>query len=204
MINTVFYASRNRGKIKEVTRILSDLDIELKTVEDFPGYPEVEENGATFFENALLKGMAGFSFSGIPSLGEDAGLEVRALNNEPGVYSARYRPDLTQDEKNRDIIRRLDEIGAGDRSARFHSVFVLVYGHVNAPKLITAEGLCHGIVAEVPKGEDGFGYDPIFLVPETGKTFGELGLDIKNRISHRSNGLAVLKERLKIMQENAA
>ena len=93
-----------------------------------------KENGKTFYENALIKAMAGFSFTQIPSLGEDAGLEVRSLNNEPGVYSARYRPDLTQDEKNLDIIKRVDEIGAADRSARFHSVFVLVYGSLSAPR----------------------------------------------------------------------
>lgn len=195
-IAKIFFASRNQGKISEVKAILRPLDIEVLSISDFPAYEEVDETGDAFLENALLKAEAGLRHSRLPTLAEDAGLEVYALNMEPGIYSSRYGGDISQQEKNTRIIEKVNSAKGSDRTARFHSVVVFLYGDESLPRRITAEGLCYGEIADREHGRNGFGYDPIFLIPELAKTFGELPVEIKNRISHRGNALHAFMKRL--------
>ncbi|MFC1479135.1 RdgB/HAM1 family non-canonical purine NTP pyrophosphatase [Planctomycetota bacterium] len=198
-IEKIFFASGNEGKIREAVSILSLLSIDLLTSADVPGFNSPEETGASFIENARIKAREGFQFSGIPTFAEDAGLEVEELGNEPGIYSSRYKGNIPQAEKNLDIIQRLDAIPEAHRRARFHSVIVFLYGDNNIPLEIVAEGLCHGIIADKPRGSNGFGYDPIFYIPEQSCTFGEIPAQVKNLISHRKNALEALKERIRLL-----
>jgi len=200
-IDEIFFASNNPGKAAEVSLILSSLGIDIKTLEDFPGFVSPEETGSTFIENARIKAWEGFIFSGIPAFAEDAGLEVEELGNEPGVFSSRYKGDIPQSEKNLDIIRRLDAEPQAHRRARFHSVIVFFCGDKESPIEITAEGLCHGVIGREERGTNGFGYDPVFCIPELSRTFGELSPDVKNRLSHRKNALEVLKRRISVLME---
>ncbi|MFH1708396.1 MAG: non-canonical purine NTP pyrophosphatase [Planctomycetota bacterium] len=199
MITEVFYASANPGKAAEAAAILAAAGIRMRTIKDFPGYPSPDEDGADFVANAVIKARAGFRHAGIPSLGEDAGLEVTALNNEPGLYSARYLGAVPQAARNADIIRRLDAVPGTDRGARFHSAVALA-GLPGLEAPLVAEGFCYGVIGAAPRGGHGFGYDPIFILPELGLTFGELDAARKNRISHRHNALAALTARLNGMQ----
>lgn len=198
-IHTIFFASSNREKVREASAILSPLDIDLLTPEDMKGFVPPEETGSTFLENARIKAREGFRVSGKPTFAEDAGLEVAELDGEPGVFSSRYKGDIPQKEKNMDIIRRLDSLPRAERRARFHAVIVFYCGETGSPLEIVAEGLCYGRISRSPVGTNGFGYDPIFTVPELSRTFGELPADVKNRISHRRNALEVLKQRLALL-----
>jgi XTP/dITP diphosphohydrolase len=199
MIENLFFASSNPGKAEEAAAILTPLGINIKVPKDFPGFVSPEETGRTFIENARIKARAGLLHSSVPTFGEDAGLEVTALDLEPGLYSSRYKGDIPQHEKNLDIIKRLDAEPGEERTARFHAVVVLCYDPEDPLKEIVTEGFCYGIIAEEPAGNNGFGYDPIMYIPELSKTLGQVPLEIKNRISHRRNALEALKERLLLL-----
>lgn len=186
-------ASSNPGKIREIRAILAPLDIEVVPQSDY-GVTEAEEPYGTFVENALAKARHASAHAGLAALADDSGICVEALNGAPGVHSARFAGEPRSDERNN---RRLLELLAqsDDRRAHYYCVIVLVR-QPQDPQPLIAEGEWHGEVLRVPRGNGGFGYDPLFLDPRLGQTGAELPLDEKNRISHRGKALAVLVDRL--------
>ena len=184
----VVLASRNRGKLKELERLLAEElgdVIALRTLDDIGFTAEIEENGTTFTENALIKANA-IAALGHVALADDSGLCVDALGGAPGVYSARYAGEHGDDAANNALLLANLE-GQENRAAAFVSVFACVFPDGSAP--IVAEGRAPGVILEGQRGEGGFGYDPLFYVPALGKTFAELSAEEKNAISHR--GMAV-------------
>ena len=183
-------ASRNRGKIKELHKLLSeyitDVEIELLSLDDVGYEGDIVEDGETFEENALIKARAASEFSGLPAIADDSGLIVNALDGEPGVYSARYAGEPCDDQKNNEkLLKNLE--GIGDRSAAFVSTIVCVIpeGQPLAGEPIIGLGYCPGEILFNPRGNGGFGYDPLFWVDPLGKTFAEMSAEEKNAISHR-------------------
>ncbi|MBC7253456.1 MAG: XTP/dITP diphosphatase [Actinobacteria bacterium] len=187
-------ATRNRGKVREIREALRELPLQLLTSEDFPEWPVPEEKGSTFEENALEKAESLARFSGMPSLADDSGLEVEALGGAPGVSSAHYAGRHGDDAAN--IARLLEEMegitGEG-RRARF--VCVLALAGPRGEKLLVREA-CEGRIAEEPRGEGGFGYDPVFVPRGSSLTMAELDLEEKNSLSHRGRALRRLRELL--------
>lgn len=180
--------TRNRKKRAEIVEILGDLPIEFGDLNDRPDVPEVEETGSTFEENAALKAAAVARTTGAWTLGEDSGLVVPGLNGRPGVYSARYAGKQGDDEANNNrLLAELAPLPENRRAAYYVCVAVLAdpSGNVAA----TAEGRCHGVIVHQRRGTNGFGYDPLFLVREFHKTFGELSSRVKHALSHRSRAL---------------
>jgi len=176
-------ATHNRGKLLEYQEILTNLPIELVTLDDVGILHDVEETGTTFYENALLKAKQYAAMSGLLTLSDDSGLEVDALNGEPGVYSKRYAgEDKSDADRNSYLLTKLKDVPAPKRSARFRCVIVLADADGNTA---TTEGTCEGAIAFGPKGTNGFGYDPIFLVEGSETHLAELSSQDKNRISHR-------------------
>ena len=195
MSREIVIASRNRGKIAEIRQIFADMPFRMHTLLDFPDAPEIAETGATFAENARLKAMGAAKFVKLWALADDSGVEVDALGGGPGVRSARYSGDGADPEaNNRRLLRDLAAVADPGRSARYRAVMVLATpeGRIVAE----AEGSCEGTIAREPRGTAGFGYDPLFVLPEFGQTMAELGLEIKNRISHRAVALRRLRDRL--------
>jgi XTP/dITP diphosphohydrolase len=181
-------ATRNAGKISELKELLKNLPVSLQGLKDFPHIEEVAETGWTFAENASLKASAYALRSGLWALSDDSGLEVKALQGAPGVFSARYGGEKSSDEAR--IYKLLDELNATDdklRQARF--VCVMAIANEKGDIVFTAEGVCNGTIAEKPRGNNGFGYDPIFIPEGFDKTFGELSADIKSQISHRAKAI---------------
>jgi len=187
----VVLATKNAGKAKEIGRMLEGSGVEIISLE---GFPEVElppETGKTMKENALLKARAAAGATGLPALADDSGLEVDFLGGAPGVYSARYSGEKATDEENwKKLLRELEGVPAEKRAARFRCAIALV-GFDAEEHLF--EGVFEGLIAEAPRGNGGFGYDPVFFVPEAGRTAAELAPDEKNRISHRARAIDVLK-----------
>jgi len=195
-------ASNNPGKLREIAAILAPLAIEVVT-QGALGVPEAEEPHSTFIENALAKARHASRLTGLPALADDSGVCVHALGGEPGVHSARYaeggasgRDD--QDRCNNEKLLRALE-GAADRSAHYYCVIVLVH-HADDPQPLIAEAEWHGEILREPRGTGGFGYDPLFLVPEFGLTGAELSPQEKNRVSHRGRALSQLLTRLRAAQ----
>jgi XTP/dITP diphosphohydrolase len=183
-------ASGNRGKAAEAAAILGEgagARLEVLTLADFPGLAAPEETGATFIENARIKARAGAAGSGLPTIGEDSGLAVDALGGGPGVFSARYAAggDRARYEK---LLRELAGVPAGRRTARYVCAAVLALPDGREE---SAEGTCEGAIALAPRGAGGFGYDPVFLLPD-GRTMAELTQEQKNAISHRGRALRQL------------
>ncbi len=194
MKRQIVLATRNRGKIRELQALMKDFGIEVLSVADMEGVPEVEEDGTTFLENSLKKAREISTATGIMALADDSGLVVDALNGAPGVYSARYAGDDATDEQN--YLKLLDEmkdIPDGERTARFKCVMVLCHP---SGQWISAEGACEGIISRKPIGSQGFGYDPVFFVPKLGRSMAQLSSEEKNAISHRGNALKKLREML--------
>lgn len=182
-------ATANPDKILEIRHALARLPIEIQTREDFPGVPEVVEDGSTLAENALKKGRALVEATGLMALADDTGLEVDALDGAPGVYSSRFAgPGATYADNVRLLLERMRGVPREERTARFRCVIALVEPTGGA---VLVEGVCEGEIAEEARGGGGFGYDPVFYVPSLGKTFAEMPLVEKDRISHR--GLAVAR-----------
>ncbi len=187
-------ATRNPGKVREIKAFFSDLDLEVKGLDEFPEAPEVEETGKTFFENAFKKAREIALATGHMALADDSGIEVDALGGAPGVRSARYAGENATDEENiRKLLKELEGVPPEKRTARFRCVMVVYHpsGH-----WFKAEGVWEGLIAMEPRGEEGFGYDPIFLIPELGKTAAEIPLELKNKLSHRAKALAEVKYKL--------
>lgn len=191
----IFVASKNKGKISEIKSYLSPLGFEIFSLLDTPGIPEIEETGTTFEENAKIKAKAVFDIIKIPVLADDSGLEVDLLEGRPGVFSARYSGIGANDEKNNTkLLAELGETELNKRTARFKCVIVMHDGLNNR----VFEGECEGIIIFQPRGNRGFGYDPLFMPVGYTKTFAELGNDIKNEISHRGKALKSLVKFLEL------
>ena len=187
-------ATGNKGKLREFGALLQGVVETILSPADFPGLPEVEEDGDTFEANALKKARAAAQFTGVPVLADDSGLSVDYLSGRPGVYSARFAGEGASDaDNNALLLRELAGVPAAQRGAAFHCVIALCQPDGSCQ---TFDGSLPGVILEAPRGEGGFGYDPLFLVPEYGQTFSELPLEIKNTISHRGRAMQLLKAAL--------
>jgi len=182
-MRTLLLATSNQHKLEELRAILSDLPFKLFSLQDLQVDMAVEETGATFAENAELKARAYAQASGMLTLADDSGLEIDALGGAPGIRSARYLGrETTYEERFRRILAQLNGLPVDRRTARFRCAIALV-DPSGSTRIV--EGVIEGVIAAMPSGKNGFGYDPIFLVPELGKTLAELAPEQKNRISHR-------------------
>lgn len=195
MKKRIIFATGNAGKMKEIKSIFSDFDGEIVSMKEAGIDCEIEENGTSFEENALIKAKAIHKITGDIVLADDSGLEVDYLNKEPGIYSARYMgEDTPYSVKNENIIKRLEGVPVEKRTARFVCVIAAVLPD-GSTKVVRKT--IEGYIGYEEKGENGFGYDPIFMVPEYNKTTAELTMEEKNKISHRGKALQTMKEELK-------
>jgi XTP/dITP diphosphohydrolase len=192
-------ATTNRGKLVEIQRILSGLDLDLIPLTDFPQAPEVIEDGLTFRDNAIKKARTIAAWSGKLTLAEDSGLEVAALGGRPGVYTARFGgPGLSARERCLYLLDRMKGVPESERQAAFRCIAVLMdpAGH-----MAVREGQCSGMIGHVLQGEGGFGYDPIFLLPEKGCSFAELSPAEKDLISHRAQAVRAMIPLLTVLAQ---
>lgn len=191
----IIFATGNEGKMKEIRMIMSDLGMEILSMKEAGLAADVEENGATFEENAVIKAKAIAALCDDIVLADDSGLEIDALNKEPGVYSARYMgEDTSYHIKNQNLIDRLEGVPEEERTARF--VCAIAAALPNGEVYIEKAAM-EGRIGYEECGENGFGYDPIFMLPEFGKSTAELSPEEKNQLSHRGKALRMIKERLK-------
>ena len=189
----IVLASNNQGKIKELTRILADLNVEILPMSHFD-IESPEETGITFVENALLKARHVAQLTGLPALADDSGLAGDALNGAPGVYSARYAGENASDKENYEKLLAALSSKAQNRSAHFHCLLAFVRTPED-PTPIICDGVWHGTILEAPQGDNGFGYDPIFWSPELNISSAELSPEQKNKVSHRAKALVDFKQR---------
>ena len=195
MINRMIFATTNEGKMKEIRMIMADLGMEILSLKDLGIKVDIEENGTTFEENAIIKAKAICEMTGEMVLADDSGLEVDYMDKAPGVYSARFLgEDTSYTVKNNYIIDKLAQAKGEERSARFVCVIACAFPD---GKVITTRGTIEGQIGYEEKGENGFGYDPIFFLPERGCTTAELPTEEKNKISHRGRALTAMYEKLK-------
>ena len=185
-------ATHNPGKLAEMKAILSGLGVEAVSPAEAGVEVDVEETGTTFAENAMLKAKAVCAAAGLPAIADDSGLCVNALNGGPGVYSARYGGEGLDDAGRRRLLLQ-NLRGQTTRAAHFTCAVACAFPNGDT---LEAEGRCDGAIAFAPLGEGGFGYDPVFLIPEKGKTFGQIGPEEKSKISHRGKALAAFAEKL--------
>ncbi|MCI8586161.1 MAG: XTP/dITP diphosphatase [Lachnospiraceae bacterium] len=198
-LKKIIFATGNEGKLREIRMILKDLDVEVFSLKEAGIHMDVEENGTTFEENARIKARAVMEQTGEVVLADDSGLEVDALDKEPGVYSARYMGhDTPYHIKNQTLIDRLEGKSGSERSARFVCVIAAAFPD---GRVLTARGTMEGEIGYEERGENGFGYDPIFYLPEYGCYSGELALEVKNQLSHRGKALRLMKEELRKLKE---
>ncbi len=190
-------ASNNKHKLVEIKTILEGKFDDILTLKDLNIQVEIEENGSTFEQNAYIKANEIAKMTGLPAIGDDSGICVNALDGEPNIYSARYAGEPCDDKKNNEKllnkIHALEKDGQVDRTAYFQSVVVLCYPD---GKYISGSGRTYGKIIDEYRGDNGFGYDPLFLSDELGKTFGEATMEEKNKISHRSRALADLLSKM--------
>jgi XTP/dITP diphosphohydrolase len=193
-VKQIILATNNPHKIKELRTLLNLDDLDIKSLADLPNPPQLIEDGTSFQENALRKARTVFQNTGIPSLADDSGLEVYYLNGRPGVFSARYAGENTNDERNNEkLLAEMRGVPPRRRGAQFRAVLALVgkgYEEI-------AEGICPGVLAESPRGTNGFGYDPIFIPDGFWRTYAELTAEEKNAISHRSKAARIMTGILK-------
>ena len=196
-LNQIVLATRNPDKGRELGALLGGIGIRIRTLEDFPSAPEVEEDGTTCEANAIKKAREIARATRIPALADDTGLEVEALEGRPGVYAARYAGEhATYEDNCRKLLLELAGVPPVNRRARFLTVAAIAFpsGDVHV-----TQGILNGVISERPIGECGFGYDPVFFVPEFNKTLAQLTIEEKNRISHRAKAFTQmctwLKER---------
>ncbi|WP_409289657.1 XTP/dITP diphosphatase [Peribacillus sp. SCS-37] len=190
-MKTVLIATKNRGKAKEFESLFGSKGYKVLTLLDIPDAPDVEETGSTFEENAIIKAEAIAREAGHFVVADDSGLEVDALDGRPGVYSARYAGEEKNDLANLEkVLDELREVPDEERNARFCCALALASPN---RETITVFGTCEGKIIREPRGENGFGYDPIFLADEYGKTMAELSASEKNKISHRAHALKKLE-----------
>ncbi|MDF1613912.1 XTP/dITP diphosphatase [Desulfurivibrio dismutans] len=190
MKQIIVLATRNRGKVKELQEMLAGFPVEIRSLDDFGPLPEVVEDGATFDDNAYKKAIFTAKALGLPAMADDSGLAVEALEGAPGVYSARYAGEAADDAAN--IAKVLKDMeGQEDRRAAFVCVLSLA---VPSGPALTYEGRCEGEITHEPKGSGGFGYDPVMFYAPLGKTFAEMSPEEKNRVSHRGQAMAQVRE----------
>lgn len=196
-MKSIILASNNKDKVKEVKEILKGYDI--ISMKEAGIDVDIEENGTTFEENALIKARAIMKLTGQITMADDSGLEIDYLNKAPGVYSARFMGhDTSYDIKNKALIQKLEGVRGSDRSGRFVCAIAVCFPD---GREIVKRGTMEGLIAEEIKGDNGFGYDPIVYLPEYGRTSGELAPEEKNKISHRGKALALIKEELDKSEE---
>lgn len=184
-------ATQNQGKTFEICQLLADLKWQIVSLEEFPSLPNVEESGTTFVQNALIKARYYFSHTGLLSLSDDSGLEIKILNGAPGIYSARYAgPQATDRDRYKAILAALSQVPAHQREARFVCAVALVGENIEQVFTATVPGQ----ILFAPRGELGFGYDPIFEYPPLSKTFAEMSPSEKASISHRGQALKQVRE----------
>lgn len=192
-MKTIFIGTSNLGKVNDFKHILSAEGIEVKSLHDLNEEIEIEESGATFEENAKLKAETLCQMLNQIVIADDSGLEIKALQGKPGVYSARYAGEHKNDEDNiQKVLSEMKGIPFEKREAAFVCVLAVA---IPGKETLVLEGRCNGYIAQEPKGEHGFGYDPIFYVPDKGKTMAEMSPDEKNEISHRRRALNKLKQK---------
>ena len=192
MIRELVLATRNRHKGEELAALLGDLGITIRTLDEFPDAPEVVEDGDTCEANAVKKARAIAEFTGLPAVADDTGLEVDALGGRPGIYAARYAgEDATYEDNCRKLLRELAGVPRERRTARFLTVAAIA---LPSGEVRVAQGALDGVIAEAASGTLGFGYDPVFLIPELGKTLAQLSADQKNTISHRAKAFFKMRE----------
>ncbi len=196
MDKRIVLASNNPGKVREIGQLLAGQDIEVLPQNDF-NVPEAEETGLTFVENAILKARNAAHHAGLPAIADDSGIEVDALNGAPGIYSARFAGIDASDEENlQKLLRELKDVPEDKRTARFQCLMVYLR-HENDPTPLICQGTWEGRILFEPSGSGGFGYDPIFYVPEQNCASAELAPEVKNRLSHRGQALIQLLAALK-------
>lgn len=191
--STIVLATGNSGKVKELDNLLSQYDISIKPQSEF-NVSDADETGTTFIENAIIKARHAAEITGLPAIADDSGLEVDALNGAPGIYSARYSgADANDALNNAKLLQAMD--GIEDRSARFHCVLVFMKHHLD-PTPIVCHGVWEGSILTEAKGEQGFGYDPLFWLADQQMTSAELPRELKNQLSHRGQALKQLTQQL--------
>ena len=194
MMKKIIFATSNQGKMREIRDILKDCNCEISSLKDEGIDIEIEEDGQTFEENALIKANTIMKMTNSIVLADDSGLEVDYLNKEPGIYSARYLGEnVSQEEKNIYILNKLKGVDEKNRTARFVCSIACA---IPEQESFTVRGIIEGQIAHNIAGENGFGYDPIFYVNEYNKTVAELNSDEKNKISHRGKALRLMKDKL--------
>ena len=190
-IQAIVLATQNRDKREELQEALSEFTVKILSLNNFPFIGEIEEVGQTLLENSMIKAKTVHNLTQLPVIADDTGLEVEALNGAPGIYSARYAgEDVTYEDNVNKLLAEMENIPLENRKAQFRTVI----SFVDKDRELWTEGTIKGIIGESAKGKNGFGYDPVFFVPELEKTFSELSIGEKNRISHR--GLAMKKFRI--------
>jgi XTP/dITP diphosphohydrolase len=197
-LERIVLATTNKGKVREIRELLAGIPLEVVGLEVFPEIPPIEENGRTFLENAVIKAKTVAAYTRKLTLADDSGLEVDGLGGEPGIYSARYgKPGWTDRQRFEYLLNKLANVAADQRTARFRSA-VAVYNPI-AERLETAEGAVEGVIIDTPRGNNGFGYDPVFFLSELGKTMAELTEEQKNAISHRGRAISAIIPKLQGM-----
>lgn len=195
----IIAATNNKNKLQEIREILSQIGCEVFSLNDMGIHTDIEETGTTFKENALIKAREICKMTGQISIADDSGLEVNALNGEPGVYSARYA-GIDGEEKdianNKKLLEKMKNTPEDERQARFCSVIAIVFPD---GREVTAKGYIKGKIGFEERGNGGFGYDPLFIIEGMDKTMAELTLEEKNKISHRANALKKMKEKLEVL-----
>jgi len=193
MINKIVLASGNKGKLKEFGQVLGSLNVTVVPQSEFQ-VPDADETGLSFVENAILKARHASKITGLPALADDSGLEVDALKGAPGIYSARFSGSHATDASNNALLlEKLNGVPASKRTARFRCVLAFMR-HAEDPTPLICQGSWEGIILEQSSGDNGFGYDPLFLIPELEKTSAQLPSQQKNSISHRGQAVAQLKQ----------
>lgn len=191
----IVLATNNKDKCLEMMDVLSNLNIELLTLHEFPHIGEIIEDGVTLEDNALIKARSVHELTKLPSLADDTGLEVEALGGAPGVFSARYSGENASYSDNvNKLLKDMENVPNGKRMAKFRTVMAFIDDKME----LIAEDCVEGIITDVTKGVDGFGYDPVFYVPEMNKTYAEMSIKEKNLISHRGKALVKMQ---KLLQE---
>lgn len=187
----IVLASSNQGKLREIRQVLAHLDMQLISQSEFD-IKDADETGLTFVENALIKARHAAAMSGLPALADDSGLEVDALQGRPGIYSSRYAGEKATDGDNiQKLLTDLIDVPPPERGARFQCVLVYLR-HAEDPSPLIAQGSWEGFILEQPRGQNGFGYDPVFYIPEHRRAAAELDVTAKNQHSHRARALTQL------------
>jgi XTP/dITP diphosphohydrolase len=190
-VKEIVLASSNPGKVREINQLLATLDLHVRPQSEF-GVIDAEETGLTFVENAILKARNAAQHTGLPAIADDSGIEVDALNGAPGIYSARFAGDNASDQQNLEkLLAELEGMPEAQRSARFQCLMVFM-AHANDPTPVICQGTWEGRILTAARGDNGFGYDPVFYVPTHDCSSAELSADVKNALSHRGQALRQL------------